>query len=115
MKEVVLTQEMKEKLSGCYLILKEECRIVRLGDAIELTPENFKAYLVDDDNVWQELTVDDITWWSEDGSDTDYKYEVKNGSSEYFEHDITPQEVQELLDEVIENRLKAAEKTTNKD
>ena len=108
MKQVVLEKEIKEKLAGCYIILIAENRIVQLGDVVKLTTENFKAYLADNNNVWQELTVDDFTWYKEDGSDKDFKYEV-NGYSEYLDRDYIPKEVKKLLDMVIKKRIQAAQ------
>ena len=108
MKKVVLTPEMKEKLAGCYIILRAENRIVRLGDEVQLTPENFKAYVADDEDVWQELTVDDFTWYNEDGSDKELQYQL-DCYNEYLERENTPQEVKELLHPIIEKRIQAAQ------
>lgn len=47
--------------------------MVRLGEIdTKLTPENFRAYLIDDDDIWQELTVDDFEWYDPENGDVLY-------------------------------------------
>lgn len=71
MKQVVLTQEINKKCEGRYLIIG--IRMVRLGEIdTKLTPENFRAYLIDDDDIWQELTVDDFEWYDPENGDVLY-------------------------------------------
>ena len=105
MKEVVLSKEMKKTLKGRYIMDEENGVMIRLGEFVELTSENFRVYFIDDKGIWQELTVEDFNWCKEDGTDKDYVFFKDKKRIKYIMNEYVPKEVQKFLDYNIKKRL----------
>lgn len=102
MKDAVFTPEQKEEFQGCYLI--SDARMAPIGDPIELTVENFKAFWINDDKILQELNAEDFRWYDPEEGDFDFKF---TDGIDYVERNSMPVKVAEFLDAVIKERMNA--------
>lgn len=101
MKKVDLTPEQQEMLKSSYIIFNEEMIKIVNGSTDEVTSENLRVYVFDDNGDLYELTVEDFRYYDEDRGDYDYAY---NGDKGYVEYDETPEEVCKIIDAAIEAR-----------